>query len=269
MHIQSIPMCNLGHSPYSCFRNTLTYSRTGTGPSNNYAYIVKDDKTNDAVIIDPANPPEWVGDVDGRVGTSDKCWQSGTSGQGADRCWTDQLDGHNEYTSVSTFGLGAWRPAYTDAKATGTMQEVTRRWCDYSPYSPVSALMLAIALAVQRPPGDWWKGLWSRHTNTEAQWNFQDRFDFGQGLTHTLSYTRQYLLVYGGWSGKSSFHRGYTIHRRFDCCLDAPLSRAHIFGQVVGAFSRAPQRKCTQRWMRPSLLYQMTPKYMWVPLLLP
>lgn len=38
MHIQSIPMW--------------------TGTSNNYAYLVKDDKTNDAVIIDPANPPE-------------------------------------------------------------------------------------------------------------------------------------------------------------------------------------------------------------------
>ncbi|KAI8175723.1 hypothetical protein K4K51_007203 [Colletotrichum sp. SAR 10_75] len=38
MHIQSIPMWK--------------------GSSNNYAYLVKDDKTNDAVIIDPANPPE-------------------------------------------------------------------------------------------------------------------------------------------------------------------------------------------------------------------
>ena len=33
---------------------------TGTGSSNNYAYLVKDDKTNDAVIIDPANPPEYA-----------------------------------------------------------------------------------------------------------------------------------------------------------------------------------------------------------------
>ena len=32
----------------------------GTGSSNNYAYLVKDDKTKDAVIIDPANPPESV-----------------------------------------------------------------------------------------------------------------------------------------------------------------------------------------------------------------
>ncbi|KAF9881261.1 hypothetical protein CkaCkLH20_01411 [Colletotrichum karsti] len=38
MHIQSIPMW--------------------VGSSNNYAYLVKDDKSNDAVIIDPANPPE-------------------------------------------------------------------------------------------------------------------------------------------------------------------------------------------------------------------
>ncbi|KAM0670563.1 hypothetical protein ACQRIT_006877 [Beauveria bassiana] len=38
MHIQSIPMW--------------------VGTSNNYAYLVVDDKSKDAVIIDPANPPE-------------------------------------------------------------------------------------------------------------------------------------------------------------------------------------------------------------------
>ncbi|KAH8179619.1 metallo-beta-lactamase superfamily protein [Sarocladium implicatum] len=38
MHVQSIPMW--------------------VGSSNNYAYLVVDDKTKDAVIIDPANPPE-------------------------------------------------------------------------------------------------------------------------------------------------------------------------------------------------------------------
>ncbi|RVX67382.1 hypothetical protein B0A52_09163 [Exophiala mesophila] len=38
MHIQSIPMW--------------------VGSSNNYAYLVSDDETKDAVIIDPANPPE-------------------------------------------------------------------------------------------------------------------------------------------------------------------------------------------------------------------
>ncbi|KAL2429718.1 hydroxyacylglutathione hydrolase [Exophiala dermatitidis] len=38
MHILSIPMW--------------------VGSSNNYAYLVSDDETNDAVIIDPANPPE-------------------------------------------------------------------------------------------------------------------------------------------------------------------------------------------------------------------
>ena len=32
----------------------------GTGSSNNYAYLVRDDNTNDAVIIDPANPPEYL-----------------------------------------------------------------------------------------------------------------------------------------------------------------------------------------------------------------
>lgn len=32
----------------------------GTGSSNNYAYLVTDDKSKDAVIIDPAHPPEYV-----------------------------------------------------------------------------------------------------------------------------------------------------------------------------------------------------------------
>jgi glyoxylase-like metal-dependent hydrolase (beta-lactamase superfamily II) len=30
----------------------------GEGTGNNYAYLVSDDKTKEAVIIDPANPPE-------------------------------------------------------------------------------------------------------------------------------------------------------------------------------------------------------------------
>jgi len=30
----------------------------GVGSSNNYAYLVVDDKSKDAVIIDPAHPPE-------------------------------------------------------------------------------------------------------------------------------------------------------------------------------------------------------------------
>lgn len=30
----------------------------GVGSSNNYAYLVSDEKSKDAVIIDPANPPE-------------------------------------------------------------------------------------------------------------------------------------------------------------------------------------------------------------------
>lgn len=32
----------------------------GTGSSDNYAYLVVDDKSKDAVIIDPANPDECV-----------------------------------------------------------------------------------------------------------------------------------------------------------------------------------------------------------------
>jgi len=40
MHIQSIPMW--------------------VGSSNNYAYIVSDEATKEGVIIDPANPDEYV-----------------------------------------------------------------------------------------------------------------------------------------------------------------------------------------------------------------
>jgi hydroxyacylglutathione hydrolase len=32
----------------------------GTGTGDNYAYLVVDDKSKDAVIIDPANPDECV-----------------------------------------------------------------------------------------------------------------------------------------------------------------------------------------------------------------
>ena len=32
----------------------------GEGSGNNYAYLVTDDKTKDAVIIDPANPSEYI-----------------------------------------------------------------------------------------------------------------------------------------------------------------------------------------------------------------
>lgn len=37
--------------------HVLTW-RIGVGTSNNYAYLVTDEKSKDAVIIDPANPPE-------------------------------------------------------------------------------------------------------------------------------------------------------------------------------------------------------------------
>jgi len=33
---------------------------TGEGSGNNYAYLVTDEKSKDAVIIDPANPSEFV-----------------------------------------------------------------------------------------------------------------------------------------------------------------------------------------------------------------
>lgn len=61
MHIQSIPMCEyravfllLYHRP-----NYLPRIQ-GVGSSNNYAYLVTDEASKDAVIIDPANPPEYA-----------------------------------------------------------------------------------------------------------------------------------------------------------------------------------------------------------------
>ncbi|MCJ1411305.1 Cytoplasmic glyoxalase II [Ptychographa xylographoides] len=36
----------------------VSFTELGEGSGNNYAYLVVDEKTNDAVIIDPANPPE-------------------------------------------------------------------------------------------------------------------------------------------------------------------------------------------------------------------
>ena len=38
----------------------VSFTELGEGSGNNYAYLVVDEKTNDAVIIDPANPPEYA-----------------------------------------------------------------------------------------------------------------------------------------------------------------------------------------------------------------
>lgn len=57
MHIQSIPMCASSRALPS-HGEPHTDERTGVGSGNNYAYLVSDDKTKEAVIIDPANPPE-------------------------------------------------------------------------------------------------------------------------------------------------------------------------------------------------------------------
>ena len=58
MHITSIPMCESRGSPVIVVAHAHPRCFAGTGSSNNYAYLVKDEKTNDAVIVDPANPPE-------------------------------------------------------------------------------------------------------------------------------------------------------------------------------------------------------------------
>lgn len=48
------------------------------GSSNNYAYLVRDDKSNDAVIIDPANPPEYVSLDEKIVTCADLTFQGNT-----------------------------------------------------------------------------------------------------------------------------------------------------------------------------------------------
>lgn len=57
MHIQSIPMCmsTLMERQYYGINIDI-----GEGTGNNYAYLVSDDKTHEAVIIDPAHPKECV-----------------------------------------------------------------------------------------------------------------------------------------------------------------------------------------------------------------
>lgn len=64
MHIQSIPMCTFFSALFSlrfCFFDDIVLIESaGTGSSDNYAYLVVDDKSKDAVIIDPANPDECV-----------------------------------------------------------------------------------------------------------------------------------------------------------------------------------------------------------------
>lgn len=44
--------------PSLCFLKLIVTYIIGTGKSDNYAYLVVDDKSKDAVIVDPANPEE-------------------------------------------------------------------------------------------------------------------------------------------------------------------------------------------------------------------
>ena len=63
MHIQSIPMCKYIIVYFSArieSRSLTFLSLSGTGSSNNYAYLVVDDESRDAVIIDPAHPEEYA-----------------------------------------------------------------------------------------------------------------------------------------------------------------------------------------------------------------
>ena len=62
MHIQSIPMCeHPGHRPpFQQQFLIIPVGAKGVGSSNNYAYLVRDESSKDAVIVDPANPSEYV-----------------------------------------------------------------------------------------------------------------------------------------------------------------------------------------------------------------
>lgn len=62
MHIQSIPMCEHPVTWASSPAAISNHSRgaKGVGSSNNYAYLVTDEPSKDAVIVDPANPSEYV-----------------------------------------------------------------------------------------------------------------------------------------------------------------------------------------------------------------
>ena len=60
MHIQSIPMCMYNNPGAVVNLKWPLMRHTGEGTGNNYAYLVTDEKSKEAVIIDPANPPECV-----------------------------------------------------------------------------------------------------------------------------------------------------------------------------------------------------------------
>ena len=44
------------HNPRTAYRPDI--DNTGTGSGNNYAYLISDELTKDAMVIDPAHPPE-------------------------------------------------------------------------------------------------------------------------------------------------------------------------------------------------------------------
>lgn len=80
---------------------------TGEGRSDNYAYLVVDDKSKDAVIIDPANPEEFVSVVEMGDVSSWRRLQSHSSIERADQLWQDQLDSYYEHTSVSKLQMSS------------------------------------------------------------------------------------------------------------------------------------------------------------------
>ncbi|KAM5448354.1 Cytoplasmic glyoxalase II [Microsporum audouinii] len=64
MHIESIPIYQALRCP---FPDYLTISHTGTGTGNNYAYLISDDATKDAMVVDPAHPPEVIPVLTSRI----------------------------------------------------------------------------------------------------------------------------------------------------------------------------------------------------------
>jgi len=72
----------------------------GEGSGNNYAYLVTDDKTKQAVIIDPANPSESVLALGPDIKHALTSAQGSTAPKESNRQW-HQVDKHHQYSPVS------------------------------------------------------------------------------------------------------------------------------------------------------------------------
>lgn len=78
----------------------LSWKDIGKGSGNNYAYLVVDEQSKDAAIIDPANPPEYARRPRRQRRSSLTGPQSRTNPARSNRFWESQLEVHNQYPSV-------------------------------------------------------------------------------------------------------------------------------------------------------------------------